>query len=291
MTRFGFLLAFVSLLTAGCVGGLSTGEAAATKGSSDAVEIRVGTVNVRYPNPADDKAGNGWKARKDDLMALIRKLDMDVFGLQEVHEKPYVDMCVGLPEWDIIDEYMVTAPIAYRRSRFDLENHGVFWLSETPDVPQSLGWGAANIRPCCWMILKEKKGGRRFCFVNTHTDHRSEQARLEGVKLILRRMKTFAGGLPVVFVGDHNCGPATAPAVEVRKTMKDARDIAEIRDPGPVNTFHNWGVIKDVDWRRCDYIYVSDGIRVKDFVTHADKRPNSDRYPTDLYPCTATIEF
>ena len=65
----------------------------------------------------------------------------------------------------------------------------------------------------------------------------------------------------------------------------------EIRDPGPVNTFHDWGRIRDVDWRRCDYIYVSEGVRVKDFVTHDEKRPGLDRYPTDHFVCTATLEF
>ena len=51
------------------------------------------------------------------------------------------------------------------------------------------------------------------------------------------------------------------------------------------------GKIQGIDWRRCDYIYVSDGIRVRDFVTHDDKRPGTDRYPTDHYPLSATIEL
>jgi endonuclease/exonuclease/phosphatase family metal-dependent hydrolase len=168
---------------------------------------------------------------------------------------------------------------------------GVFWLSETPDVPRSKGWGAANIRPCLYLILADKVTGRKFCFVNTHTDHRSALARVEGIKLVLKRMDTFREGLPVVFVGDHNCGPATEPAVEARKVLKDARDIAEVKGPGPINPFHNWGKINGIDWRRCDYIYVSDGIRVYDFVTHDDKRPNSNRYPTDHYLLSATIEL
>ena len=253
--------------------------------------LRVGTCNVRYPNPGDDKAGNGWDTRKADLMNLLRKLDMDVFGMQEVHEKPYADLCEGLKEWEIVDDYEVTTPVAYRKSRFDLVKKGVFWLSETPDVPRSLGWGAKNIRPCLYLILADKATGRKFCFINTHTDHRSALARVEGMKLIMRRMKTFAEGLPVVFVGDHNCGPATEPAAEARKVLKDARDISEKKDPGPINTFHKWGAIQGIDWRRCDYIYVSDGIRVRDFVTHDDKRPGTDRYPTDHYLLSASIEL
>ena len=255
------------------------------------VALRVGTCNVRYPNAGDNKAGNGWDARKADLLNLVRKLDMDVFGMQEVHEKPFLDICAGLKEWEFVDDYGVTTPVAFRKSRFDLVKKGVFWLSETPDVPHSKGWGAANIRPCLHVILRDKVSGRKFCFVNTHTDHRSVQARIEGMKLILRRMEKFREGLPVVFVGDHNCGPATEPAIEARKVLKDARDISEVKDPGPINTFHNWGKIKDIDWRRCDYIYVSDGIKVRNFVTHDDKRPGTDRYPTDHYLLSASIEF
>ena len=256
--------------------------------------LRVGTCNVRYDNKGDDKAGNGWNDRKADLMALIRKLDMDVFGMQEVHENQCRDLAAGLPEWEVVDDYDVTTAVAYRKSRFALDKKGVFWLSETPDVPRSMGWGAKNIRPCLWMILRDNSTGCRFCFANTHLDHRSKLARIEGMKLVLERMKTFSEGLPVVFVGDHNCGPDTEPAAEARKHMKDAREIAEVKDPGPIHTFHNWGKIKGEkgdEWRRCDYIYVSDGIRVKDFVTHDDKRPGLDRYPTDHYLLTANVEL
>ena len=255
------------------------------------VAIRVGTCNVRVWSKKDLAERNVWDERKDDLIALLRRLDMDVFGFQEVHGRPYRELCAGLKEWELVDDYDVSTPVAYRKSRFDLVKKGVFWLSETPDVPRSLGWGAKNIRPCLWMILSDKATGRRFCFINTHTDHRVPRARIEGMKLIMERMKTFSEGLPIVFVGDHNCGPATEPAVEARKHLKDARDISEVKDPGPINTFHAWGKIKDVDWRRCDYIYVSDGIRVKNFVTHDDKRPGTDRYPTDHYLLSASIEL
>ena len=284
MTKITLVVALVAAAVAGCC--TQNAESCAKP-----LALRVGTCNVRCPNAGDDKAGNGWDARKADLMNLLRKLDMDVFGMQEVHEKPYADLCAGLKEWELVDDYEVTTPVAYRKSRFDLVKKGVFWLSETPDVPRSLGWGAKHIRPCLYLILADKATGRRFCFINTHTDHRSALARIEGMKLILQRMKTFAEGLPVVFVGDHNCGPATEPAAEARKVLKDARDISEKKDPGPINTFHNWGAIQGIDWRRCDYIYISDGIRVRDFVTHDDKRPGTDRYPTDHYLLSASIEL
>ena len=273
-------------LAAALVGGtLGAAEQAAP------VTVKVGTCNIRVAARGDVKGGNGWEERKGDLVNLIRKLDMDVFGFQEVHTNgPCQYLREALKEWEIVNDYGVTDPVAYRKSRFELVKKGVFWLSETPDVPHSKGWGAANVRPCVHLILRDRASGGRLCFVNTHTDHKSKLARLKGVQLILERMKTFSEGLPVVFVGDHNCGPDTEPAAAIREVMRDARDISDKEDPGPINTYHNWGKIKGVAWRRCDYIYVSDGIRVRDFVTHDEKRPGLDRYPTDHYLLTATVE-
>ena len=74
-------------------------------------------------------------------------------------------------------------------------------------------------------------------------------------------------------------------------TNTDARDVSEKKDPGPINTYHAFGRAKPRERLRVDYIYVSDGIRVRDFVTHDDKRPGTDRYPSDHYPLSATIEL
>ena len=94
-----------------------------------------------------------------------------------------------------------------------------------------------------------------------------------------------------MFVGDHNAGPKSEMTAIARKFLKDARDISEKKDPGPINTYHAFGRAKPRERLRVDYIYVSDGIRVRDFVTHDDKRPGLDRYPSDHYPLSATIEL
>ena len=288
-----------AVLCAVAASGCAISETAQPRTSADganrperekARSVRVGTCNVRFKNAADDKAGNGWDDRKSDLADLIRRLDMDVFGMQEVVGVQCDDLRNALADWEFECDKGATNPVAYRKSRFRLVDKGVFWLSETPDVPRSLGWGASNVRCCRWLILEDVATGRKFCFVNTHLDHRIAKARLEGVRLILGRMKDFAGGLPVVFVGDFNCDYESPPSVEVRKAMLDAREVSEAKDPGPANTFHGWGAIKGVAHNRCDYIYVSEGTRVRGFRTHDDKRPGLDRWPTDHYLLTADVE-
>ena len=259
--------------------------------------IRVGSYNIRLSGDWAKKAdgANCWDLRKADLVALVKKLDLDAFGLQEVCPDQAAYLREHLPDYAFVGDHRgadrksdEASPVFYRKSRFEAEKSGTFWLSETPDVSGRKGWGAACPRVCSYLILREKATGRRFCFANTHTDHVSELAREKGMLLVISRMREFGKGAPIVFTGDHNCRYGDKPAVAVRRVLKDARDIAE-KTSGP----HNDGPVR-VDGQKfddycIDYIYVSDGTRVLDFTTHDDFRPGTQLYPSDHFPVTATL--
>ena len=271
--------------------------------------IRVGSYNVRlsgYPRyVADGGTPNTWDQRKADLVALVKQLDLDAFGMQEVCPDQAQYFREQLPEFEFVGDHRgadrksdEASPVFYRKSRFEALKKGTFWLSETPEVPGVKGWGAACPRVCSYLVLRDKSTGKTFCFANTHTDHKSAEAREKGMLLIVDRMKEFGKGAPIVFTGDHNCRYDDAPAVAVRKVLKDARDVVETPVKGPRNTFQGFGKFKDgpVDKNGkkykdycIDYIYVSDGTRVLDFETHDDRRPGTDLYPSDHYPVSATI--
>ena len=268
--------------------------------------IRVGSYNIRLTGEYIMKVDgpNAWPYRKEALVDLIRKLDLDAFGAQEVTPEQAAYLREQLPEFEFVGEHRgadrvsdEASPVFYRKSRFVAEKKGTFWLSETPDVPGVKGWGAACPRVCSYLVLRDKSSGKRFCFANTHTDHISALAREKGMLLVIDRMKDFGKGCPIVFTGDHNCRYGDAPAVAVRKLLADSRDIAE-KTTGPHNTFQGFGQYKDgpvdvggkkYDDYCIDYIYVTPGTRVLDFATHDDKRPGRDLYPSDHYPVTATI--
>ena len=264
--------------------------------------IRVGSYNIRM-SPGDRGTPNDWDCRKADLVDLVKKMDLDAFGLQEVCPDQAQYLRENLPEFEFVGDHREAdrksgeaSPVFYRRSRFDAEKRGTFWLSETPDVPASKSWGTSCTRVCSYLVLKDRVTGGRFCFANTHTDHVSAEAREKGMLLIIERMKEFGAGAPIVFTGDHNSHYDEAPARAVRKVLRDSRDIAETKDPGPANTYHGFGRHvegpldrDDAKRRYIDYIYVSDGTRVLDVVTHGDKRPGTDLYPSDHFPVTATV--
>ena len=270
---------------------------------------RVGSYNIRCDADWSIKADgiNCWDQRKAGFVGHLKSLDLDVFGLQEVTPGQARYIRENLPGFEFVGEHRdadrksgEASPVCYRKSRFEALDSGTFWLSETPDTPGLKGWGAACPRVCSYLILRDRESGKKFCFANTHTDHVSAKAREQGMLLVIERMKKFGAGAPIVFTGDHNCRHADPPAVAVRKILDDARDVAETPDPGPSNTFQGFGKYKDgpsdatgkaiVNDLRIDYIYVTPGTRVRDFITHGDKR-GEGLYYSDHYPVTATIEF
>ena len=267
--------------------------------------LRVGSYNVRN-SWGDRGTANAWNERKADLVALVKSLDLDVFGMQEVNPDQAQYFREQLADWEFVGDHREAdrisgeaSPVFYRKSRFEPLKTGTFWLSETPDVPASKSWGTACTRVCSYLVLRDRRTERTFCFANTHTDHISAEAREKGMLLIIERMREFGAGSPIIFTGDHNCPHDAAPAVAVRKVLNDARDLCSTPDPGPVNTYHGFGKhlaaadFKDGDPNglRIDYIYVSDGVKVLDFRTIGDRRPGSDLFPSDHFPVTATVEL
>ena len=291
--------------------------------------VRVGSYNIRL-EPGDKGTPNAWQERKADLVALVKKLDLDVFGMQEVCPPQAQYFREKLADWEFVGDHRgadrVTdeaSPVFFRKSRFEAIRKGTFWLSETPEVPASKSWGTCCTRVCSYLVLRDRRTGKRFCFANTHTDHISELAREKGMLLVLERMKDFGEGAPVIFTGDHNCRETEKPALAVAEILDNALYRSETPPKGSWRTFNGWqwrdeevsskealarpvevrNAIKGspdaakVDGRhphedfgaRIDYIYVSPGVRVLDYETVNAKRPGKDLYPSDHFPVTATV--
>ena len=78
--------------------------------------------------------------------------------------------------------------IFYRTDKFEVLEHGNFWLSEITDRPNK-GWDAVLPRICTWGEFRDKQTGFTFLFFNLHMDHVGVQARAESAKLILKKIK------------------------------------------------------------------------------------------------------
>ena len=180
---------------------------AAEKAPAPAV-LRVGTFNIRVPN---DPPPNNWAMRVPRVKALLQKQPLDIIGMQETTAKQLDDL-LTLPGWASIGVAREDgirrgefSNILFRRDRLEKIGYGTFWLSETPDVPGSISWKSACRRICTWGRFRDRLTGNIFCFVNTHLDHVSQEARTNGLTLIVERMKTICQeGEPVILTGDFN---------------------------------------------------------------------------------------
>ena len=211
------------------------------------------SCNIRVALPEDEAAGNGWSARRDVCLDVIRAQKPDIIGFQEVIRVQMADLERGLPthagfgfEGPEMDARMVgyqgiaKNPVFYLRKRYDLVSAGGFWLSETPHIPGSLSWESARARHVNWVRLHDRATQQQFRILSTHLDHVSQRAREEQLKMILAEAAVYARGFPQILAGDFN---ATA-ANPVLKLAQDAgwtntQDAApEPRDDG--NTTHGF---------------------------------------------------
>lgn len=179
--------------------------------SADAQTLTVGSYNIRNDNAGDARKGNGWQRRCPVICDLVEWIDYDVFGAQEVKRNQLDDMLARLPEYDYVGvgrddgkQGGEHEPVFYKRERFKLLDSGDFWISQTPDVAGSKGWDAALPRICTYAHLQDRQSRMRFWYFNLHMDHIGVEARREGAKLIVAKVREMCGDEPVIITGDYN---------------------------------------------------------------------------------------
>ena len=230
-------------------------------------ELTVMTLNMRYDNPED--GANNWRFRRERIAELIRSEAVDLLGTQEVLANQFDDLQALLPGYRAVGVGREDGARAgefnavfFRSDRFELLDSGVFWLSENPETPGSKGWDGACERLATWTVLRDKSGGE-LLFINTHLDHIGEQARREGVALLLRRIETLRAGRPVILTGDFNAEPSSAVVARVvaDSALRSAWDTAPIRS-GSAWSFSDFGQLPEEERPLIDYVFYGGGLEV-----------------------------
>lgn len=230
-------------------------------------ELTVMTLNMRYDNPED--GANNWRFRRERIAGLIRSEAVDLLGTQEVLANQFDDLQALLPGYRAVGVGREDGARAgefnavfFRSDRFELLDSGVFWLSENPETPGSKGWDGACERLATWTVLRDKSGGE-LLFINTHLDHIGEQARREGVALLLRRIETLRAGRPVILTGDFNAEPSSPVVARVvaDSALRSAWDTAPIRS-GSAWSFSDFGQLPEKERPLIDYVFYGGGLEV-----------------------------
>jgi endonuclease/exonuclease/phosphatase family metal-dependent hydrolase len=292
------LVALIALLSA-CASAHTA--APANAGRRTGAPLRVMTFNLRYNNTGDGP--NAWPNHKAWVAQLIRFHDADAVGVQEALSGMLADLDTLLPEYARVGVGRTDgkadgefSAILYKRDRLEaLESH-TFWLSPTPEVVGSKGWDAALERIATWGRFRDRATGCTYVHLNTHFDHRGEQARQESARLIRERLATIdAAGLPLVMTGDLNSRPTSAGyRILTRDTIAgafpplvDGMHASREGHYGPpsstVSGFRGIGREGDI----IDYVLVSPAVEVRKHGILPDSWDG--RFPSDHLPVLATL--
>ena len=149
-----------------------------------------------------------WENRKDNLVKEILDLNADLIGMQEA------------------------MPHQYDYFKENLKEYGSIYCSR--DKNASTSWNSRWPRICSYVVLKDKSTGKQFAFFNTHLDHKSDEARTNGVKLIVSKIKEL--NLPVILMGDFNSTKQNMAYGVAKSYLTDCNE----KNDGSI-TFHLWG--------------------------------------------------
>ena len=258
--------------------------------------LRVMTYNIRFDNPADGV--NAWPNRKELVASVIRYHKADIIGVQEALEHQIQDLMELLPGYDWVgvgrneDEGGEFSAILYRSSVVTVKAAQTFWLSESPDEPGSQSWDSSLPRIATWAHFVTSSEERELFVLNTHFDHRGEQARLESAHLIKEQTSRLANGLPVIVMGDLNATSEQPPLALLSDTpLPDGRSLHDgfvhsiAPHHGPASTWTGFTKI-EAD-RRIDYIFASEDLPIHYHAILTDKL--EDRYPSDHLPVLVEV--
>jgi endonuclease/exonuclease/phosphatase family metal-dependent hydrolase len=221
-------------------------------------EITIMSTNVRFYNPLDFLK-KSWFYRADLIAEDVERVRPDIVGFQEATFLHYDYLKSTLSGYDsemsYRDDFILSegCPIFWRTDRFEKIDSGSFWLSETPEV-MSKDWGSSHYRICVYVILRDKTTNKEFAVFNTHLDNVSDEARINGIKVVLDKISEF-GDLPSFLFGDMNATDDSETILSTRDSFDDAKVISPITED--TRTFHGWGDPTEQD--RIDYILISKG--------------------------------
>lgn len=235
---------------------------------SNATSFTIATYNIRNANKEDSLAGNGWGQRYPYIAQLIQFHGFDIFGTQEGKYQQLQDLKSAMPGYDYIgvgrDDGKLGgefSAIFYRIDRFEVLEHGDFWLSQKTDFPNK-GWDAVLPRICTWGKFKDKQSGFIFLYFNLHMDHIGVQARAESAKLILQKIKAQPDHIAVILSGDFNVEQYSESykLLNTSNIIKDAYELAELKYT-PNGTFNAFYPDRKTD-QRIDHIFLSNDFKV-----------------------------
>lgn len=250
-----------------------------------------------------------WENRAALVARVIRENHPDILGTQELTAVSLSDLQRLLPEYQYVGqgrdggENGEFSAIFFLRDRWKLVFDETFWLSDTPNQP-SRAWLAPFRRICTTCRLESLHDSYQLQIYNTHLDHISYLARVNGLKLILRHMfdtLRHYGKVPVVLMGDFNATPTSRTLRSWERHMLSdasfllmensyhllAQTAGAAQSAAPGRSYH--GFRGAVEGSPIDYIFTSRDLLPR--AVEIRRESFGDAFPSDHYPVVAELEL
>lgn len=256
--------------------------------------MRVMTFNLKTDHIFTRK--NSWDVRGEVVYEIIKDLDCDIIGTQEVSNKIYNDIKNSIENYSIIGKprckkLFVERNNIFIKEEYDIENDETFWLSNKPNKEGSSIWHSLFPRICTTAVIKIN--GRKIRVYNTHLDCLLPKTRELGLKIIKKYMEDLdlKENLPIILMGDFNARPSSNLIKNFNNGMINNKRLIAVQEKNKdlysKSTFRNKRISKHNI--HIDYIFVSEEFEIKD-VKIIEYNKNGV-YPSDHYPLMADIEL
>ncbi|MBQ7353821.1 MAG: endonuclease/exonuclease/phosphatase family protein [Clostridia bacterium] len=240
------------------------------------MKIKIISFNIRC---CDDKDGNSIKERAPRLAEITKKYDADIIGFQEFTVPWENEISRLYPEYEMFNKYrskseLESAPILWKKDKFECLKTGYFWLSDTPEV-ESRGWDSLYNcwRMCEYVVLKHIESGKVFTHMNTHFGF-GDKGQVDSSKLIYEYSKKISQN-PTLLTGDFNMTPESKGYCEMIKHFTDVNTVT-INDRR--TTYHGYG---RVDNEHIDYCFINE--KIKPLSLKIIDETIEGKFPSDHY--------
>lgn len=248
--------------------------------------LDVMTYNIRLDVASDGE--NAWTNRKDFLSSQVLFYSPDILGVQEARPNQMKDLKNALKDYKAIgigrdgDNKGEYSAIFYNAKKVSVAQENTFWLSETPDTV-SKGWDAAFPRICTYGLFTVLENNQKIWVFNTHLDHVGNEAQLQGMQLILKKIAALnTDDFPVIVMGDFNVEPTSELITNLKQTLNDSKEKTKISF-GSNGTFNGFK-FNELVTKRIDYVMVSKSSKVEVEKYSVLSSSIDLKYPSDHFP-------
>ncbi len=258
------------------------------------MELNVMSFNIRLDR---DDGINSWKYRMPIVKSYLEETSPDIIGFQEPLQNQVRDLENMLDVYEWVgdgrneDRSGEACPVFFKKKVFLLLDHDTFWVSDTPNIPGSIGPGAQLPRIVTWVKLKHKESEEIVFFFNTHFSHVSADARKLATQIMSSKMSKIVGDRLLIALGDFNLQQGGEEYEFLTEQFGKSNSLVNVQyiaeDVIMGKTTFN-GYSRDRE-RIIDFIFVSE--KFDSLIFRIDEIVENGVFISDHWPLRATISY